>query len=197
MSKFKVSAEFDKKDLKALDKDLDKLFTEIGRELASAPKMAPMVDKMKQGMRENSMQFSNHPIWEANKNEAKEADIIDFDSPLMVTGQLVEDFIFHAGKPKISDLPYSDEFIVGMFTWAAKERRRPTSAHIMNQLRKKRGEPEQEIDEAFTYIQTNELVKMIMRSPRFPIMDSLLTLYNKDIFLHTEKLIDEAFNKLK
>lgn len=184
-----------KKDLKDLDKDLDKLFVEMGRQIASAPKMEPMVDKMKQGMSENSMQFTNHPIWEANKNEAKKADIIEFDSPLMVTGQLVDDFIYYAGKPKFRELPYSNEFVLGMFTWAAKERRRPTSKHIINELRKKKGKSAEEVEEKFTFIRTNELVKMIMKSPRFPIMDSLLTLYHKDVFLHVEKLINEAFKK--
>ena len=155
----KMSMEFDKKDLRDLDKDIDKLFMGIGKELASAPKMQPMVDKIRQGMTENAMRFTNHEIWANIKSEAKEKDIIDFDSPLMVTGQLVKDFIFHAGKPKISQLPYSNEFVVGAFTWAAKERRRPTSAHIVNELNRKKGHGR--IDEEgtkFTYIKTSELV---------------------------------------
>lgn len=190
--------EFNKKDLKSLDKDLDKLFTQVGREIASAPKMQPMVDKVKQGMSENAMKFTNHEIWKHNKEVAKMADIIDFDSPLMVTGQLVDDFIFHAGKPKVSRLPYSDEFVLGMFTWAAVERKRPTSRHILNETARKRGYGY--IDEnatEYTFIKTSELVKMIMKSPRYPIMDSIMSLYEKDIFLHTEKLIDEAFKKRK
>ena len=196
MSKFKVTAEISKKDLKDLDKDLDKLLTGIGQELASAPKMKPMVDKIRQGMRENSMRFTNHEVWAHNKQDAKQAGIIDFDSPLMVTGQLVDDFIYHVGKPKVSQLPYSDEFIVGMFTWAAKERRRPTSRHILNELARKRGygRIDEEADK-FTYIKTNDLVKMIMKSPRYPIMDSIQNLYHKDIGLHVERLIDEVFSK--
>lgn len=190
--------EVSKKDLKDLDKGLDKLFTDIGRELASAPKMEPMVSKIRQGLEENSLKFKNHPIWEANKQVAKRADIIEFDSPLMVSGQLVQDFIFHAGKPKVSQLPYSDEFLVGAFTWAAIERKRPTARHILNQIAEKRGYGKiDEEAEEFTYIKTSELVAMIMRSPRYPIMDSMLSLYHKDVFLHTEKLINEAFKKRK
>jgi len=199
MAKFKMEMQVEKKSLTALNKDVDRLFTDIGRQLASAPKMQPMVDKIRQGMTENSMKFTNHPIWEANKQKAKQAGIIDFDSPLMVTGQLVQDFIFYAGKPKISQIPYSDEFILGMFTWAAKERRRPTALHINAQLSKKAGNDPGFIpsEERFTYIKTNDLVKMIMRSPRYPIMDSLLNLYDVDIFLHSERLINEAFKKRK
>ena len=185
----------DKKDLKNLDKDLDKLFTQIGKELASAPKMQPVVDKMKQGMTENAMKFQNHPIWEANKKDAKQAGLIDFDSPLMMTGQLVQDFVFYAGKPKISQIPYSDEFILGAFTWAAKERRRPSISFVTNEVKRKQGEQYKEVDTKFTYIKTNDLVRIIMRSPRYPIMDSLLNLYSKDVMLHTEKLINEAFKK--
>ena len=198
MSKFSVSAEFNKKDLKDLSKDLDKMFTKIGTELASAPRMQPMVDKIRQGMSENSMKFQNHPIWEANKKAAKDAGVIDFESPLMMTGQLVQDFIFYAGKPKVSQIPYSDEFILGMFTWAAKERRRPTPMHLAAEIqRKKEGVRSDMIpaDERYTYIKSNELIKMIMKSPRYPIMDSLLSLYSADIFLHSERLIDNVFSK--
>lgn len=193
MPKFKIDVELNKKDLKALDKDLDRLFTDMGRQLASAPNMQPVVSKMRQGMTENAMQFSNHPIWEANKQEAKEMDIINFDSPLMTTGQMVDDFIYHAGKPKISQIPYSDDFVIGMLTWAAKERKRPTARHILNEISRKTGSGRIEETEKFTYIKTNELVKMIMKSPRYPIMDSLASLYHKDILLHAEKLIDKAF----
>lgn len=195
MSKFKLEMEISKKDLKNLDKDIDGLLTDIGRQLASAPKMEPIVDKMRQGMSENAMKFQNHPIWEANKKDAREAGIIDFDSPLMMTGQLVQDFIFYAGKPKISQIPYSNEFIIGMFTWAPKERKRPTIAHVTAEVKRKKGKNFKEVEEKFTSIKTSELVKMIMKSPRYPIMDSLLSLYDKDIFLHTEKLINEAFKK--
>lgn len=197
MAKFQLSAEFDKKQLKALDKDIDKLLTGIGRELASAPKMQPMVDKIRQGLTENSLRFTNHEVWAHNKAEAKEQGIIDFDSPLMVSGQLVQDFIYYAGKPKVSQIPYSNEFQLGMFTWAAKERKRPTSEFIMNELNKKRGGPVKDDSEVqkYTFIQTSELVKMIMKSPRYPIMDSMLNLYDKDIFLFTERLINEVFSK--
>lgn len=193
MSKFEVSVEIDKKDLKALDKDLNLLFTDIGKRIASAPKMQPIVDKMRQGMSENAMKFQNHPIWEANKHAAREAGLIDFDSPLMVTGQLVQDFIFYAGKPKVSQIPYSNDFILGMFTWADKERKRPTTQYIINEVKRKNGEGYKEVEEKFTNIKTSELVKIITRSPRYPIMDALVTLYHKDISLHTEQLINEVF----
>tara|TARA_R100001086_G_scaffold249672_2_gene190283 strand:- start:1361 stop:1963 length:603 start_codon:yes stop_codon:yes gene_type:complete len=198
-SKFKVEMQINKKELKALDKDIDLLFTDIGRQLSSAPKMKPMVDKIQQGMKENSMKFKNHPIWEANKEAAKKAGIINFASPLMVSGQLVDDFIFYAGKPKISQIPQSNEFILGSFTWAAKERKRPTALHINAELAKNYGKDPGFIpsEERFTYIKTNELVKMIMRSPRYPIMDSLLNLYDVDVFRHCERLINEAFKKRK
>jgi len=197
-SKFEVRMELSKSDLKALDKDLDKLLTGIGRELASAPKMQPMVDKIQKGMSENAMKFTNHEVWAHNKEVARRAGLIDFDSPLMVTGQLVNDFIYHAGKPKISQLPYSNEFVVGMFTWADKVRKRPTSRHILNETAKKRGYGK--IDEEaqkFTHIKTTDLVRMIMKSPRYPIMDSIMSLYDKDVTLHMERLINEAFSKRK
>lgn len=194
----KVTAQFNKKDLSDLDRDLDKLFTDFGAQLASAPKMKPMVDKVRRGMEENEMKFTNHEIWEHNKEVAKRADIIDFDSPLMVTGQLVNDFIYYAGKPKISQIPESDEFVVGMFTWRPKERKRPTARHILNEIARKRGygKIDEEAQE-YTYIKTSDLVKMIMKSPRYPIMDSIMSLYSKDIFRHCERLITEAFNKRK
>lgn len=198
ISKFEVRVEFNKSDLKALDKDLDKLLIGIGRELASAPKMQPIVAKIKQGMTENAMKFTNHEVWSHNKEVAHRAGLIDFDSPLMVTGQLVNDFIYYAGKPKLSQIPYSDEFVVGMLTWAAKERKRPTSRHILNEIAKERGYGK--IDEEatkFTHIKTSELVKMIMKSPRYPIMDSIMSLYDKDVTLHMERLINEAFSKRK
>ena len=196
MAKITISAEFDKKDLKALDKDIDKLFTDIGRELASAPKMRPMVDKIKQGMRENSFRFTNSEIWEDNKELAKDFGLIDFDSPLMMTGQMVEDFIYYAGKPKVSQIPNSNEFELGRFTWAAKERRRPSYRHILNKLAVEQGKPEPYPDaDKFTYIKTNDLVRLVMKSPRYPIMDSMMSLYSLDIFLFTERLIDEVFSK--
>ena len=189
--------EVDKKDLKNLDKDIDSLFTQIGREIASAPKQQPMVDKIRQGMSENAMKFSNHIIWESNKAVAKEVGLIDFESPLMMTGQLVQDFIFYAGKPKVSQIPYSDEFILGTFTWAAKERRRPTAKFLYEESKRKSGFPYKEVEDKYTYIKSNELIKMIMRSPRYPIMDALMNLYQVDIFLHCERLINEAFEKRK
>lgn len=199
MSKFKVTMQFDKKELSDLSKDLDKLFTDFGRQLASAARMQPMVDKVRQGMSENAMKFKNSPIWEANKQEAKKAGVIDFESPLMVTGQLVKDFIFYAGKPKISEIPYSDEFIIGAFTWASKERKRPTPLHLAAEVAKKNGQDPGFVpqDLRYTFIKSDELVKMIMRSPRYPIMDSILNLYSVDIFLHCERLIEEAFSKRK
>ncbi len=198
MAKFELKMEFDEADLKGLDNDLDKLLTDVGRQLASAPKMQPMVDKVRQGMSENAMKFTNHEIWAHNKDVAHRAGIIDFDSPLMVTGQLVNDFIFYAGKPKISQIPYSDEFVLGMFTWAEKVRKRPTSRHILNEIAKKRGYGKiDEEAEKFTHIKTSELVKMIMKSPRYPIMDSIMNLYDKDIALHMERCINQAFNKRK
>ncbi len=193
-----MTATFSKKDLKSLDKDLNKLFTGIGQELASVPKMQPMVDKVRQGMSENAMKFTNHEIWKHNKEVAKRAGLIDFDSPLMVTGQLVNDFIFHTGKPKVSQLPYSDEFVIGMFTWAAIERKRPTSRHILNEIARKRGYGKiDEEAEKFTHIKTSDLVRIIMKSPRYPIMDSIMTLYDKDITLHVERLITDLFKKIK
>ena len=192
----KITLEMKKSDLKALDRDIDKLFTGIGRELASAPKMKPMVDKIRQGMAENSMKFSNTEVWSKHKEDAKEYGIIDFDSPLMVTGSLVNDFIFYAGKPKISQIPYSNEFILGYFTWAAKERRRPTRRHILNEIARKSGEGRiNEEAEKFTYIKTSDLVKIISKSPRYPIMDSIASLYSQDIYKHCERLVSDAFKK--
>lgn len=194
----KVTAEFDPKDIKQLSKDLDKLFVEIGQELASAPKMKPVVDKIRQGMSENAMKFSNSEIWSQHKKAAKHWGIVDFDSPLMTTGQLVKDFIFYAGKPKLRDLPYSDEFEIGLFTWADKERKRPTYKHVLNQLAIKEGGISIYPDaEKFTYIKSNELIKIVMRSPRYPILDSIVNLYQVDIQLHVEKLITDAFSKKK
>lgn len=194
----KITAEFDPKDLKALDKDLDKLLMGIGAELASAPKMRPMVDKIRQGMSENAMKFSNSEIWEKNKHAAKVYGIVDFDSSLMTTGQLVQDFIFYAGKPKLSDLPKSDEFVIGALTWADKERKRPTYRHVLNQLARAEGGIDIYPDaEKFSFIKSSQLVKIIMRSPRYPIMDSIVGLYRRDVQMHMERLINEAFNKKK
>lgn len=188
--------QIDRKQVDKLNKDLDSLFTDIAQTLASAPKMKPMVDKVRQGMSENAMKFENHEIWEHNKKVAKRAGIIEFDSPLMTTGQLVQDFIFYAGKKKFSQLSTSNDFIMGGFTWADKQRKRPTSRHILNQIAKKRGYGKVDNDATeFTYIKTSDLVKMIMRSPRYPIMDSIVSLYAQDIFQHCERLIDEAFKK--
>ena len=194
----KITAEFDRKQLKALDRDIDRLLIGIGQELASAPKMKPMVEKVRQGMKENSLKFKNSEIWEDTKFAAEHFKIVDFDSPLMTTGQLVKDFIFYAGKPKISDLPKSNEFIIGAFTWAAKERKRPTYKHVLNQLaiKEKRPEPYPGADK-FSFLKSSELVRIIMKSPRYPIMDSIVSLYQTDIQLHMEKLINEAFAKKK
>jgi hypothetical protein len=194
----KITAEFDPKQLKALDRDLDKLLIGIGQELASVPKMAPMVDKVRRGMKENSMKFKNSDFWEDTKFAAEYHKIVDFDSPLMTTGQLVNDFIFYAGKPKISEIPKSNEFIIGAFTWANKERKRPTYKHVLNQLaiKEKRPEPYPGADKN-SFLTSKELVKIIMKSPRYPIMDSIVTLYQTDIQLHMEKLINEAFAKKK
>jgi hypothetical protein len=194
----KITAEFDPKELRAFGKDIDALLIGIGQELASAPKMKPMVDKVRQGMTENAMKFKNSEIWENTKFAAEHFGVIDFDSPLMTTGQLVQDFIFYAGKPKISDLPNTNEFIIGAFTWAAKERKRPTYKHVINQLSRKEGG----VDiypgaEKFSFLKSSELVKIIMKSPRYPIMDSIITLYQTDIQLHMERLINEAFAKKK
>lgn len=189
-----ISAEFNKSDLRALDKDLDSLFTEFGRELASAPKMQPMVDKIRQGISENSMKFKNSEVWDNTKALADWFGVVDFSSPLMMTGQLVQDFIFYAGKPKISQIPYSDEFIIGAFTWAAKERKRPSYRYILNQLaiKEHRNEPYPGTDK-FTFIKSSDLIKIIMKSPRYPVMDSITGLYHQDIERHMEKLINEAF----
>lgn len=192
----KITAEFDPKDLKSLSKDIDKLLIGIGQELASAPKMKPMVNKIRQGMSENAMKFSNSEVWEKTKHAAHIHGIVDFDSPLMTTGQLVKDFIFYAGKPKLSDLPKSDEFIIGAFTWADKERKRPTYRHVLNQLARKEGGIDIYPDaEKFTFIKSSQLIKIIMRSPRYPIMDSIMGLYTRDVQIHMERLIDEAFKK--
>lgn len=192
----KITAEFDPKELKSLGKDIDKLLIGIGQELASAPKMRPMVDKIRQGMSENAMKFSNSEIWEKNKHAAKVHGIVDFDSPLMTTGQLVKDFIFYSGKPKLRDLPKSDEFIIGAFTWADKERKRPTYRHILNQLARKEGGVDIYDDaEQFSFLKSSELVKIIMKSPRYPIMDSIVGLYTRDVQNHMERLINEAFKK--
>lgn len=194
----KVSAELDPKELKQLGKDIDKLLIGIGQELASAPKMKPMVDKVRQGMKENAMKFKNSPNWEKTKNAAHEAGIIGENSPLMTTGQLVDDFIFYAGKPKLSDLPKSDEFIIGGFTWADKERKRPTYEHILNELSKYHGGVAIfEGADKFSFLTSAQLVKIVMKSPRYPIMDSIMSLYTKDIHLHMEKLINDAFAKKK
>jgi hypothetical protein len=194
----KISAEFDKKDLKQFDKDLDKLFIGIVQELSSAPKMKPMVDKVRQGMSENSMKFKNSDMWEKTKHSAKTHGIVDFDSPLMTTGQLVKDFIFYAGKPQLSQIPTSNEFIVGAFTWDDKQRKRPTYKYIVNQLAIKAGGVSiHDNVEQYSFLTTAELIKVIMKSPRYPIMDSILNLYQQDIQLHMEKLIDDAFSKKK
>lgn len=198
MATFSIEAEFSKKDLRDLDKDLDKLLTAMGRELASAPKMRPMVDKIRQGLSENSLKLNNSDVWSSHKKESKVYGIIDFDSPLMMTGQLVKDFIFYSGKPKLSEIPYSNEFVLGYFTWAAKERKRPSYRHILNEKAKKEGRslPYPDTDK-FTHIKSNDLIKIIMRSPRYPVMDSITGLYRQDIQLHMERLINEAFIKRK
>jgi hypothetical protein len=194
----KITAEFDKKDLKALDRDIDKLLIGIGQELASAPKMKPMVDKIQQGMKENSMKFKNSEFWEDTKFAAEYHGIVDFDSPLMTTGQLVNDFIFYAGKPKLSDIPNTNDFEIGRFTWSDKQRKRPTYKHVVNQLAVKEGRSEPYPGaEKFSFLKSSELVKIVMKSPRYPIMDSIVTLYKVDVQLHMERLIDEAFAKKK
>ena len=194
----KITAEFDKKELKAFEKDIDKLLIGMGQELASSPKMRPIVSKIKQGMSENAMGFSNSEIWEKNKHAAKVHGIVDFDSPLMTTGQMVQDFIFYTGKPKLSDIPKSNEFIIGALTWSDKIRKRPSYRHVLNQLARAEGGTDiYEDAEKFTFIKSSDLVKIVMKSPRYPIMDSIVNLYRKDIQLHMERLIDEAFSKKK
>lgn len=192
----KITAEFDPKQLKALSRDLDKLLIGIGQELASAPKMKPMVEKVQQGMKENSLKFKNSEFWSDTKFGAEHFGIVNFDSPLMTTGQLVNDFIFYAGKPKISDIPKSNEFEIGRFTWASKERKRPTYKHVINQLATKEGRAEPYPGaEKYSFLTSAELVKIVMKSPRYPIMDSIVTLYQKDIQLHMERLINNSFAK--
>lgn len=194
----KVTAEFDKKDLKALSKDIDKLLIGIGQELASAPKMRPMVEKVQQGMKENSMKFKNSEVWEDTKFAAEHFGIVDFDSPLMMTGQLVNDFMFYAGKPKLSDMPLSNSFEIGIFTWNNKQRKRPTYKHVVNQLSlKEKGVEVYPGAEKYSFLTSAELIKIIMKSPRYPIMDSIVTLYQADIQLHMERLINNAFAKRK
>lgn len=194
----KISTEFDKKDLKQLDKDIDSLLIGIAREMSSAPKMKPMVDKVRQGMSENAMKFSNSEVWEKTKHSAKVKGLVDFDSPLMTTGQLVKDFIFYSGKPQLSQIPKSNEFVIGAFTWNDKQRKRPTYRHLINQLAIKSGGVSiYEDAEKYSFLTSAELVKILMKSPRYPIMDSIMSLYQQDIQLHMEKLIDNAFNKKK
>jgi hypothetical protein len=192
----KVTAEFDPKELKALDKDLDDLLVGIAKELSSVPKMKPMVKKVQDGMRENSMGFSNSEIWEKTKHAAKVHGLVDFDSPLATTGQLIQDFKFEKAQVGVKNVTKSDEIIIGGFTWDSKERKRPTYRHILNQLAIKEGGVSIYDDaDQYSFLGSDELIKIVMKSPRYPVMDSILNLYKVDIQLHMERLIDEAFSK--
>ncbi len=194
----KVTAEFDKDDIKKLGKDLDDLFLGIAKELNSVKGMKPIVQKIQQGMAENEMGFSNSEIWHKNKHSAALYGIVDFDSPLMMTGQLFKDFKFESVKTGSRALKDSDGYIIGGLTWEDKERKRPTYKHIMNQLAIKSGGTSiYEDAEKFSYLKSSELVKIIMKSPRYPIMDSIMNLYEVDVQLHMEKIINEAFKKIK
>ena len=194
----KVTAEFDKDDIKQLGKDLDDLFLGIAKELNNVKGMKPIVQKIQQGMAENEMGFSNSEIWHKNKHSAALYGIVDFDSPLMMTGQLFKDFKFEGTKVGSRAIKGSDEFIIGGLTWEDKERKRPTYKHIMNQLAIKAGGTSiYEDAEKFSYLKSSELVKIIMKSPRYPIMESIMNLYEVDVQLHMEKIINEAFKKIK
>jgi hypothetical protein len=191
----KVTAEFDPKELKALDKDLDDLLFGIAQVLTKVSPHRPIVDKIKQGMKENAMKFENSDNWANTKKIAKSKGIIDKDSPIMTTGQLVDDFKFEKQAVGIRKAT-SDEYMIGGLTWSDSIRQRPTYEHIMNQLAVELGGIKiYEDAKEYSYLPSNELVKIIMKSPRYPIMDSIMTLYKVDIQLHIEKLIDEAFSK--
>lgn len=194
----KITAEFDKKELKQLDKDIDDLILGLSKGLSSVKGMKPMVQKIQQGMSENEMGFKNSEIWHKTKHAAAVHGIVDFDNPLMMTGQLFKDFKFEAEPLGMRKTKGSDEIIIGGFTWADKERKRPTYKHVLNQLAIKEGGIKiYEDAEEYSFLKSSELVKIIMKSPRYPIMDSIVSLYRTDVQLHMEKLIDEAFKKIK
>jgi hypothetical protein len=191
----KVTASFDPKELKALDKDIDDLLFGIAQNLTKVSPHRPIVDKIKQGMKENAMKFENSETWSNTKEAAKSKGIIPHSSPIMTTGQLVDDFKFqkeHVGIRKAT----SDEYTIGGLTWSDTIRQRPTYEHIINQLAvASEGVKIYENALEATFLKSSDLIKLVMKSPRYPIMDSIMNLYKVDIQLHIEKLIDEAFSK--
>jgi len=180
-----IDIKVNKTDVDKYMSDIDDLFDGISKEFTTSKKIDRLIYKMRKGMRENIMGYHNSRKYQDLKEELKRTGVIQSDSPLYVTGQLIDDLAIQM------DL-MSDGNIEVSLTFDDVVRERPTYSSMV----KVAYDPTAELQ--YEPMSSKKLASILMDAgrARYPIFDSLYKMYGKDLLREVENVIDDAFKKI-
>lgn len=178
----KIDIKLEEKSVDVFHRDIDKLFTEINTQISKVSNFNQVLEKTRDGIKENALGYENSPKYANLKQELKQMGLTPYATPGLVTGQLVEDLVVKV----FSKSP--NELILGI-TFDDKVRQRPTIKSMW--------EVQKGIRTSFIYQQKSSLeLAEILTHSKFNYIDSIYDLYSKDYANVVLKAIDIAFKKV-
>lgn len=177
-----ASITFDKNSLKSLNNRLKKLEQEIINGFHDKRNFDGVLEKAKNGLKENtSLVKKNSPRYEQLKKDLRSQGIILHDTPLQVTGKLVEDL-----KYKLLDKSPSELTVA--ISFSEDTRLRPTIGSMIASRNKGQ-------DELVYKASKSSEVAARLEAMGWPISNALYKSYGKDFVIAVEKIISKAFSK--
>jgi hypothetical protein len=175
--------ELEQKGVDRFLKDIDRLFNEIEKNLTDPTNFDNQINKVKDGLIENVMNFESSERYQNLKRELKLTGKIEYDTPGALTGQLIEDLRYKV-------MNKSPNEIVSVITFEDAMRDRPTLKSMWEVVNGSRTSLE------YRPISSAKLAESLTNKG-YDFMESIYQLYSKDFNKRINRLISNAFKKVK
>lgn len=176
--------EFEKKSVNKFNKKMDKFFRQVEKEVTNKSNFEPIVNKAKQGLKENrGLNYQNSARYAEVKDSLKSKGLIAEDKPIQVTGQMIEDLSYKTFRKS------PNEILTGL-TFDHTTRLRPTLRGMFRTA----NNPDKPLEEKSE--KSSEVAKILVQKKGIPIVQSLANLYSKDFIKKVNEIIRDAFKKV-
>lgn len=175
---------FDPKDVSKFVDKINTSFENIKKELNNLDNFENINTRVRSGLRDNrDMTIQNEEHYAEMKEQLWTWGEIDYDSPLSVTGQLINDYHMKLMSTNPDDLQYN-------LTFKNDPRLRPTYQSMVRVYR-------EEIEE-LEYKESGslDLVTKLQIAKGYPIIDTINKVYSKDYVNKVMDIIQEQFKRV-
>jgi len=172
-----------KVDTNGFHKRVEKMFQYIDNRVSNPNEYKTIVEKAQKGLRENrETTIKNELIYADMKTDLKQEGYIPEDTPLSVTGQLIDDLYYDT-------MSKSPDEILGAMTFRAEERMRPTYYSMWQVYH-------DEIESLdYKASKSSDVMKKLQTRKGWPIIETLYKGYKQDFVKKVSTIVAEAFWK--